>query len=108
MLNMVKNRLNELSGKDWIKFTKSWVVFNSEGERVNDYNRPENRKLSEKSWFIHVPLPREDEKIKHPASFPESLVKEFIEFFTKKGDWVLDPFLGSGRLFLPIESTLSF
>ena len=102
---MVKNRLNELSGKDWIKFTKSWVVFNSEGERVNDYNRPENRKLSEKSWFIHVPLPREDEKIKHPASFPESLVKEFIEFFTKKGDWVLDPFLGSGSTLIACYET---
>jgi DNA modification methylase len=93
---MTKNRLNDLSGKDWIKFTKSWVVYNSQGEKVSDYNRPENRRVSEKSWFIHVPPPRDDDKIKHPASFPESLVKEFIEFFTKKGEWVLDPFLGSG------------
>jgi len=93
---MVKNKLNDLLGKDWIKFTKSWAIYDSKGERVNDYNKPENRKVSEKSWFIHVPPPRDDEKIKHPASFPESLVKEFIEFFTKKGEWVLDPFLGSG------------
>jgi DNA modification methylase len=93
---MVRNKLNELSGKDWIKFTKSWTIYNSNGEKISDYNKPENRKVSEKSWFIHVPPPRDNDKIKHPASFPESLVKEFIEFFTKKGEWVLDPFLGSG------------
>lgn len=93
---MIKNKLNDLLGKDWIKFTKSWAIYDSKGEKVNDYNKAENRKVSEKSWFIHVPPPRDDEKIKHPASFPESLVKEFIEFFTKKGEWVLDPFLGSG------------
>ena len=90
------NKLNDLSGKEWLKFTKSWAVYNSEGGKICDYNKPENRRISEKSWFIHVPPPRDNDKIKHPASFPESLIGEFIEFFTKKGDWVLDPFLGSG------------
>src|SRR2546425_4996529 len=65
-----KNKLNELSGTEWIKFTKS--------------------------WFIHRPEPRGDQKIRHPASFPESLVKEFVTFFTKKGQLVVDPFLGTG------------
>jgi DNA modification methylase len=90
------NKLNDLSGKEWLKFTKSWAVYNSEGGKICDYNKPENRRISEKSWFIHVPPPRDNDKIKHPASFPESLIREFIEFFTKTGDWVLDPFLGSG------------
>jgi len=66
----IKNRLNNLSGKEWIKFTKS--------------------------WFIHRPTRRSDEELLHPAKFPESLVKEFIEFFTKEGEWVIDPFLGTG------------
>src|SRR5207245_8909612 len=65
-----RNKLNELSGRDWIKFTKS--------------------------WFVHRPDPRGDQKIRHPASFPESLVREFIVFFTKKGQLVVDPFLGTG------------
>ena len=64
------NRLNELSGREWIKFTKS--------------------------WFIHHPQRRTDEKIRHPASFPESLIRDFISFFTKKGQLVVDPFLGTG------------
>ena len=65
-----ENKLNELSGKDWIKFTKS--------------------------WFVHRPKPRGDQKLRHPASFPESLVREFILFFTKRGEIVIDPFLGTG------------
>lgn len=32
----------------------------------------------------------------HPATFPTILGEEFINFFTKPGDWVIDPFLGSG------------
>lgn len=64
------NKLNDLTGKEWIKFTKS--------------------------WFIHRPTRRKDNEILHPAKFPESLVEEFVNFFTKKNAWVLDPFLGTG------------
>jgi DNA modification methylase len=32
----------------------------------------------------------------HSAAFPESLPEWFIKLFTKEGDWVLDPFAGSG------------
>lgn len=64
-----KNFLNDLQGKDWIKFTKSWFVINP---------------------------PARNKKIIHPASFPEDLAMEFITFFTKKNQWVLDPFAGTG------------
>jgi site-specific DNA-methyltransferase (adenine-specific) len=33
---------------------------------------------------------------KHSAAFPEALPAWFIKLFTQEGDWVLDPFLGSG------------
>jgi len=62
-----RNTLNNLRGKEWIKFTKSWFVMN--------------------------PPPR-GAKLVHPACFPEALAAEFIEFFTKKNQWVLDPFAG--------------
>ena len=32
----------------------------------------------------------------HSAVFPEALPEWFIKLFTKEGDWVLDPFVGSG------------
>ncbi len=72
------NKLNNLTGKQWIKFTKS--------------------------WFIHNPPPRGKKKILHPASFPESLVKIFIEFFTKEKQTVLDPFLGTGSTLVACRS----
>ena len=65
-----KNRLNDLSTKEWIKF--------------------------QKSWFIHNPPPRRKEVMRHPAKFPETLAEEFIRFFTKRGQWVLDPMAGTG------------
>lgn len=67
---MKRNRLNNLSSKQWIKF--------------------------QKSWFIHNPPPRSKDLLLHPAKFPETLIREFIEFFTKKGMSVLDPMVGTG------------
>jgi site-specific DNA-methyltransferase (adenine-specific) len=32
----------------------------------------------------------------HSAAFPKELPEWFIKLFTRQGDWVLDPFLGSG------------
>ncbi len=64
------NRLNELASKQWLLF--------------------------QKSWFVHNPPPRGKEVLTHPAKFPESLCQEFIEFFTKRGQLVLDPMAGTG------------
>ncbi len=65
-----RNRLNDLDPKDWIRF--------------------------QKSWFIHDPPPRRKEVLRHPAKFPETLAQEFIEFFSKEGQTVLDPMVGTG------------
>tara|TARA_Y100000310_G_scaffold344805_1_gene459635 strand:+ start:88 stop:939 length:852 start_codon:yes stop_codon:yes gene_type:complete len=65
-----KNKLNELSAKEWLKFTKT--------------------------WFVHNPPPRKKKEILHPAKYPESMIEGFIQFFTKKGALVFDPFLGTG------------
>lgn len=65
-----RNRLNHLDPKAWLKF--------------------------QKSWFIHSPLPRKASVLQHPAKFPETLAQEFIEFFTKRRQTVLDPMVGSG------------
>ncbi len=67
-----KNKLNELTGKEWIKFTKS--------------------------WFILRPIRRSNDVISHPAKFPESLAERFIRFFTKEGEIVLDPMAGTGTV----------
>jgi SAM-dependent methyltransferase len=67
-----RNLLNDLTGREWIKFTKTWFVCDSPR-----YHRNRGTEL-------------------HPARFPEELAAEFVNFFTKRGEWVLDPFCGSG------------
>ena len=64
------NKLNDLTNKDWLKFQKSWKIYN--------------------------PPPRTKDKLLHPATFPEELAREFISFFTKKGQVVFDPMCGTG------------
>lgn len=38
------------------------------------------------------------EKQKHPYQKPESLIEKLLAVHTNKGDWVLDPFAGSGTV----------
>ena len=64
--------LNDLTGTEWIKATKSWFVCDS-----RRYHRNKDTEL-------------------HPARYPEEMAAQFLEFFTKRGGWVLDPFCGSG------------
>jgi DNA modification methylase len=66
----MKNKLNNLDSRTWLKF--------------------------QKSWFIHNPPPRKQGVLVHPAKFPETMAQEFIEFFTKRGETVLDPMAGTG------------
>ncbi len=75
------NTLNDLSGTEWIKRTKSWLICDSKRYRQN----------------------RDTEL--HPARYPEELVTEFLEFFTKAGQWVLDPFAGSGATLVACHET---
>ncbi|MCE7872151.1 hypothetical protein DYH09_17460, partial [bacterium CPR1] len=69
-----RNQLNHLTGKQWIRFTRS--------------------------WFVHNPVQRSASQVQHPAKFPETLAREFIEFFTQRGQVVLDPFMGVGSTLL--------
>ena len=65
-------RLNDLSAKEWVKATRSW--FTCDGRRED----------------ITPDIER------HPASFPPEVPERFILFFTRPGQTVLDPFVGSG------------
>lgn len=61
--------LNELSGKEWAAYSKS----------IDAY-----------------PDTRSDKQREHGAAFPQSLARTHIEMYTKRGQTVLDPFVGVG------------
>jgi len=64
-----KKRLNNLDGRTWERYSISvWDIVKS----------------------------REEIMLGHPAMFPKELCRRLIEIYTKKGDVVLDPMMGSG------------
>ena len=65
-----RNALNDLTNTEWMVETKS-------------------------VWFSRPPQ-RDKLKEQHPATFAESDIVRLLEFFTKPGQAVLDPFVGSG------------
>ncbi|MCA9732059.1 site-specific DNA-methyltransferase [candidate division KSB1 bacterium] len=52
------------------------------------------------NWYIHRPPRREKGVLLHPAKFPEDLVERYIQNFTSRGEWVLDPMAGTGSSLL--------
>ncbi len=64
------SKLNDMDGKEWVKNTKSWFILRGKS--------------------------RGKEVINHPAKFPEELAGKYVEFFTKTGEIVFDPFMGVG------------
>ncbi len=64
-----KEKLNKLDGKTWSKYS------------ISIWNITKNKK---------------EMKLKHPAMFPSELCRRLIEIYTKEGDTILDPFMGSG------------
>lgn len=47
-------------------------------------------------WCIPNVKSNHVEKTDHPCQFPVELVERLVLSMTRRGDWVLDPFLGSG------------
>ncbi len=65
-----RNKLNDLTGKEWLLLTKS--------------------------WWMSEPSKYDKTAYDHPAPFLVKDVEKLIKMFTKKGMTVLDPFVGSG------------
>src|SRR3954470_24647381 len=71
-----RNTLNELSGEEWLYFTKSVLTTAYPSELGHALRKA------------------------HGANKPPRLMARLIEFFTKTGDLVLDPFAGVGGTLL--------
>ncbi|HGE72316.1 TPA: hypothetical protein ENX78_15865 [Candidatus Poribacteria bacterium] len=72
----IENKLNDLSGPEWLYFLNS----------VEVTHYPTNGS----DGFAHYL------RKKHPSPKPPQLMKKFIDFFTKENQNVLDPFMGVG------------
>jgi site-specific DNA-methyltransferase (adenine-specific) len=84
-----KNRLKNLSDTD--KSRDESRVGSGFGKNISNWV---NRENAYPTNVIHMAT--ECGNKNHSAVFPEALPAWFIKLFTTDGDWVLDPFLGSG------------
>ncbi len=75
-----QNKLNDLSGAEWIYFLNSVDVTHYSTRGADGFAH-------------HL-------RGKHPSPKPPQLMKKFIDFFTKEGQTVLDPFMGVGGVLI--------
>lgn len=74
------------STEAWIYFTYKTRTgtFNNNGVLIHDFIETSVTPNSERKYG------------KHPTQKPERLLLHFVTILSNKGDWVLDPFMGSG------------
>lgn len=113
------NSLNDLDPRSWLLLTKSvWY------RRPGDLQIPHLNEISEAlrkaygdsrteeilgqitdSILLSRPPARDATKALHPATFAEPDIERLIAFFTKEGELVLDPFVGSGSTLVACRNT---
>ena len=76
----VRNKLNDLCGKEWLYFLNS--------VETTAYS------VNGREGFSH------HLRKQHPSPKPPQLMEKIIKFFTKEGQYVLDPFVGVGGTLL--------
>ncbi len=89
MGDWAKTRLKNLSETD--KKRDESKVGSGFGKNISNWM---NREVAYPTNVLH--LATECNNKNHSAAFPEGLPEWFIKLFTKEGDTVLDPFMGSG------------
>lgn len=91
MGDWAKRRLRSLGKNDVVRFNSQ--VGSGFGKNIANWI---GRTKAYPSNVLH--LAPETRNKNHSAAFPLELPEWFIKLFTKKGDWVLDPFVGSGTV----------
>ncbi len=89
MGDWAKARLKKLGKNDVVRYASQ--VKSGFGKNVANWV---GRTLAYPSNVLHMPT--ECGNKNHSATFPKALPEWFIKLFTDQGDYVLDPFVGSG------------
>lgn len=89
MGSWAETRLKSLDKNDVVRFDSQ--VGSGFGKNIANWL---DRDLAYPTNVLH--LATESSNKKHSAAFPSALPEWFIKLFTEPGDWVLDPFSGSG------------
>ena len=119
-----RNQLNDLTNREWLIETKSfWRALGGQ-PRPEDLTDDLLAEFAEWLTDRHgedracemlgqpivsvmnsVAPPRDRLKTTHPATFSERDIERLIRFFTKSGERVLDPFVGTGSTLIACHAT---
>lgn len=80
--------------KDWKEYNRIPEKIKKRLELLNDLSGSEWTKLSKSVNLFNGPIPKKRKVI--GAAYPITLAKHIIKIYTKQGDTVLDPFAGVG------------
>jgi len=97
-----KNKLNDLTGKEWTFFLNSVHVTDfAKNKEEFELWRYLQKSVIETKYSTNGDdsLGHNLRKI-HPSPKPPQLMRDIIAFFTKSGGWILDPFMGVGGTLL--------
>ncbi len=111
------NKLNDLSNREWLCETKSF--WHAAGDERSAWTQERRQQLAD--WVretfgdsqaeelldqlipgsvYSIAPPRDELKLQHPATYSERDIERLIRLFTKAGQIVLDPFVGTGSTLL--------
>ena len=108
----IDNLLNFEALPDNIKMTYPFIQVPKPAKKEKDFGLSDNIPLKQRAWMSpqsrttsedytktspglerFLTLPKRNS---HPTTKPVKLMSYIITLFTREGDWVMDPFLGSG------------
>jgi site-specific DNA-methyltransferase (adenine-specific) len=107
--NLIKDRENKI---------KSGINRVSTGIKADGTHKLRTIELKPYGKRTNIWRINQQQNSKHPAAFPESLIKDHIISWSNEGDLIYDPFMGSGtvakvsilnnRLFIGSEISLEY
>lgn len=92
----IRNKLNELTGPEWVYGINSIEETDYADDilKFSKYIEITRYPTKGRGAYSH------DLRKIHPSPKPPQLMKKIIEFFTRRDAWVLDPFMGVGGTLL--------
>lgn len=85
----------ELELKSLSTSKEFYCIRNSCVKNRSKANVQDKKQITNLWWDIHR-LKHNSQRVDHPTQLPPMFMERLISIFTKEGDWVLDPFNGSG------------